>query len=50
MWGANAIFLLLGIYLLMKAANESPVFFLVALDKIMEKVRQKIGSRWRTVT
>jgi lipopolysaccharide export system permease protein len=47
MWAANAIFLFLGIYLLVKAANESPVFFLVALDKILEKVHKKIGSRWR---
>jgi len=40
MWAANAIFLSLGIYLLIKAANESPVLLLVWLNKAIERLRQ----------
>jgi lipopolysaccharide export system permease protein len=39
MWAPNIIFLGLGFYLLAKAAKESPVFFLVLLNKIIEKTR-----------
>jgi len=41
MWAANGIFLCLGIYLLVKAANESPVLLLVWLDKGIEILRQR---------
>ncbi len=41
MWFPNAVFLALGIYLLIKAANESPVFLLVWLNKGIDKLRQK---------
>ncbi len=40
MWAPNAIFLGLGIYLLVKAANESPVFFLVWLNRVIERIRR----------
>jgi lipopolysaccharide export system permease protein len=43
MWAANGIFLCLGIYLLVKAANESPVLLLVWLDKGLEILRQRWG-------
>jgi lipopolysaccharide export system permease protein len=43
MWAANGIFLCLGIYLLVKAANESPVLLLVWLDKGLEFLRQRWG-------
>jgi lipopolysaccharide export system permease protein len=42
MWTPNAIFLSLGIYLLIKAANESPVLFLVWIQRGIERLR-----RWR---
>jgi lipopolysaccharide export system permease protein len=47
MWAPNAILLSLGIYLLVKAANESPVFFLVQIQRLVEKVRRglKGGKR-----
>jgi lipopolysaccharide export system permease protein len=41
MWAANGIFLCLGIYLLIKAARESPVLLLVWLDKGTEILRQR---------
>jgi lipopolysaccharide export system permease protein len=41
MWLPNALFLALGIYLLLKAANESPVFLMVWLNKGIDKLRQK---------
>jgi lipopolysaccharide export system permease protein len=40
MWAPNIIFLGLGFYLLIKAAKESPVFFLVWLNRTIEKVRR----------
>jgi lipopolysaccharide export system permease protein len=47
MWAPNAILLSLGIYLLVKAANESPVFFIVQIQKWVEKLRRgpKEGRR-----
>ncbi len=42
MWAANVIFLFLGLYLLVKASNESPVLFLVWLNRGIEKVRKKL--------
>jgi len=39
MWAANGIFLCLGIYLLVKGANESPVLLLVWLNKGIENLR-----------
>jgi lipopolysaccharide export system permease protein len=41
MWAPDVIFLALSIYLLVKAANESPVFFLVWLQKATERLRRK---------
>lgn len=41
MWTPNLIFLILGIYLLVKAANESPVFILVWVQKKIEWLRSK---------
>jgi lipopolysaccharide export system permease protein len=43
MWAANGIFLGLGIYLLVKAANESPVLLLVWLERGIEILRQGWG-------
>jgi lipopolysaccharide export system permease protein len=40
MWFPNAIFLGLGIYLLIKAANESPVLLIVWLNKGIVKLRK----------
>ena len=53
MWAPNALFLGLGLYLLVKAANESPVFFLVWLNRIIEKIRRTgtglLGpKKWRS--
>ena len=48
MWAANGIFLCLGIYLLVKAANESPVLLLVWLDKGIEILRQRWGRPQRS--
>ncbi len=45
MWGPNAIFLTAGIYLLIKAANESPVWFLVWIGKRMRRIRGKLRKR-----
>jgi lipopolysaccharide export system permease protein len=43
MWAANGISLCLGIYLLVKAANESPVLLLVWLERGIEILRQGWG-------
>jgi lipopolysaccharide export system permease protein len=40
MWVPNLLFLGLGFYLLVKAAQESPVFFLVWLNRLVEKIRR----------
>ncbi|HEX7372731.1 MAG TPA: LPS export ABC transporter permease LptF [Thermodesulfobacteriota bacterium] len=45
MWLANAIFLTLGIYLLVKAANESPVLLFVWLQRALERFRPKRGEK-----
>jgi hypothetical protein len=47
MWAANGIFLSFGIYLLIKAANESPVLLLVWLGKGIEILRQRWGRLQR---
>jgi lipopolysaccharide export system permease protein len=39
MWAPNALLLALGLYLLVKAARESPVFFIVFLNRLSEKIR-----------
>ena len=41
MWFPNAFFLPLGIYLLIKSANESPVLLIVWLNKGIDKLRRK---------
>lgn len=46
MWAANAIFLGLGIYLLMKAARESPVVVIVWLDKGINRLRSRWSRFW----
>ncbi len=48
LWAANAIFLCLGIYLLVKAANESPVYLLVRLTQMIEAVRKRMSPSWRS--
>ena len=53
MWAPNALLLALGLYLLVKAARESPVFFLVFLNRLIEKIRRTgertLGSKkWRS--
>lgn len=48
MWAPNAIFLGLGIYLLIKAAKESPVLLLVWLNQRIERLRKGWGSLWRS--
>jgi lipopolysaccharide export system permease protein len=40
MWAPNGIFLVLGIYLLVKAAHESPVQFLVWIQRAIERLRR----------
>lgn len=45
MWSANAIFLILGIYLLVKAAKESPFFLFVWLERVVERLRRKGGGK-----
>ncbi len=47
MWAANGIFLCLGIYLLVKAANESPVLLLVWLGKGIKVLRRGWGCLQR---
>ena len=44
MWSANAVFLTLGVYLLVKAANESPVLLFVWLQRAVERFRPKRGE------
>jgi lipopolysaccharide export system permease protein len=53
MWAPNALLLALGLYLLVKAAREAPVFFLVFLNRLSERIRrageQTLGSKkWRS--
>jgi lipopolysaccharide export system permease protein len=48
MWAANVIFLALGIYMLIKAANESPVLLMVWLSRGMEKLRKGWNNLWRS--
>lgn len=48
MWAANVIFLALGIYLLIKAANESPVLLMVWVSRGIEKLRKGWGNLWRS--
>lgn len=48
MWAPNAIFLGLGIYLLIKAAKESPVLLFVWLNERIERLRKGWGSLWRS--
>jgi len=48
MWAPNAIFLGLGIYLLIKAAKESSVLLFVWLNKGIERLRKELGSLWRS--
>jgi len=53
MWVPNLLFLALGFYLLVKAAKESPVFFLVWLNRFIEKIRRTgedlLGpKKWRS--
>jgi lipopolysaccharide export system permease protein len=48
MWAANAIFLGLGIYLLIKAANESPVLLMVWLSRGVKKLRKGWDHLWRS--
>ncbi len=45
MWLPNVIFVLLGMYLLVKAANESPVLILVWIQKGIEKFRAAAAER-----
>ena len=47
MWAPNIIFLCLAIYLLIKAANESPVLLIVWLNRGIERLRQGWERRWR---
>jgi lipopolysaccharide export LptBFGC system permease protein LptF len=44
MWSANAVFLTLGVYLLVKAANESPVLLFVWIQRAVERFRPKRGE------
>ena len=44
MWSANAVFITLGIYLLIKAANESPVLLFVWIQRAVERLRRKRGE------
>jgi lipopolysaccharide export system permease protein len=48
MWAANVVFMALGIYLLIKAANESPVLLTVWLSRGMEKLRKGWDNLWRS--
>ena len=45
MWAPNLLFLGLGIYLLVKAANESPVVFLVWIQKGIDRLRLGLKKR-----
>jgi lipopolysaccharide export system permease protein len=44
MWATNAFFLFLGVYLFIKAAKESPVFLMVLVNKVAERLRQGLGN------
>jgi lipopolysaccharide export system permease protein len=44
MWAANAIFLGFGLYLLIKAANESPVLLMVWLSRAIARLHKEPGS------
>jgi lipopolysaccharide export system permease protein len=53
MWAPNTLLLALGLYLLAKAARESPVFFIVFLNRLVEKIRRTgertLGAKkWRS--
>jgi lipopolysaccharide export system permease protein len=48
MWAANAIFLGFGIYLLIKAANESPVLLMVWLSRSIARLHKGAGSLMRS--
>ena len=48
MWTTNGVFLVLGIYLFIKAANESPVWLLLWVNRAMESLRRRWGSSWRS--
>ncbi|MCX5909441.1 MAG: LPS export ABC transporter permease LptF [Deltaproteobacteria bacterium] len=48
MWAPNVLFFGLGIYLLVKAGNESPVFLLVMLSKLIERTRKRLNHSWRS--
>ena len=48
MWAPNAIFLAGGLYFLIKAANESPVWFLVWVGNGMAKIREKVRHKGKT--
>jgi lipopolysaccharide export system permease protein len=48
MWAADAIFLALGIYLLIKAAKESPVLLMVWLSRGGERLRKGWGNLRRS--
>jgi len=44
MWSPNATFLSLGIYLLFKAANESPVFLMVLLNRGIARLQKLLNT------
>jgi len=48
MWAANTIFLGFGIYLLIKAANESPVFLMVWLSRSIARLHKGAGRLTRS--
>lgn len=50
MWAANVVFFALGIYLFIKAANESPVLLMVWVNRAIERVRKRLSSSWRSGT
>jgi len=40
-WSVNAVFVFLGVYLLIKAANESPALLFVWLQRVIDRLRPK---------
>ena len=40
-WSANTVFVFLGVYLLIKAANESPALLFVWLQRVIDRLRPK---------
>ncbi len=48
MWTANLLFLAMGIYLFIKAANESPVLLIIWLNKAIVAMRKRLSSAWRS--